>query len=114
MRKRIEDSLGIHSGVLKYSYLVFRKRSLEALPQVDRKKYRVLSPPLKNGNEYCVLLCSDSDLLSLYFEKGNKILKGLRRGNLLEVGPMNDFPGKTQMHQRSVRLSENSDPKIIL
>lgn len=114
MRKKIEDSLGFHSGILKYSYLVFRKRSLEAQPSTDRKKYRVLSPALKNGGEYCVLLCSDSDLLSLYFEKSNKMLMGIKRGNLLEVGPMEEFPNKTQIYQRAVRLSPKSNPLILL
>lgn len=113
MRKKIEDSLGFHSGVLKYSYLVFRKKSLEALPVLDRKRYRVLSPALKNRNEYCVLLCSESDLVSLYFDKSDKLLMGLKRGNLLEVGPMDDLPAR-KAFQRSVKLSPKSAPKIVL
>jgi ribosomal protein RSM22 (predicted rRNA methylase) len=114
LRKKIEDSLGFHSGVLKYSYLVFKKKSLEAPAFNARKRYRVLSPALKNGNEYCVLLCSESDVLSLYFSKDQKELKNIRRGNLLEVGAMDEFSNKSQRYQRSVRLNSNSNPKIVL
>jgi len=114
LRKKIEDALGFHSGTLKYSYLVFKKKSLEPLPITDRRKYRVLSPALKNGNEYCVLLCSESDVMSLYFDKDNKVLRNIARGNLLELGPVDEVGGKNQRYQRSVRLNDQSNPKILL
>lgn len=113
LRKKIEESLGFQSGILKYSYLVIKKKSLEPLPVSNRKKYRVLSPALKNGDEYCVLLCSESEIMSLYFEKGNKELRSIERGSLLELGPVDHFGGKIKPHQRSVKLNPNSNPKII-
>jgi ribosomal protein RSM22 (predicted rRNA methylase) len=114
LRKKIEDSLGFHSGTLKYSYLVFKKKSLEAQPVFERKKYRALSPALKSGGEYCVLLCSDADVLAVYFEKDNKILRGVNRGNLIEIGPMDVFENKAQRYQKSVRLNPNSNPVVVL
>lgn len=80
--------------------------------QTVRKKYRVLSPPLKNGKEYCVLLCSESDVLSLYFDKKDKTLSCAKRGDLLEMGPFEEFNNKTQMYQRSIRLTPESNPVL--
>jgi ribosomal protein RSM22 (predicted rRNA methylase) len=114
LRKKIEDSLGFHSGTLKYSYLVFKKKSLEAQPVTERKRYRALSPALKNGNEYCILLCSDSDVISVYFDKDNKILRNVNRGNLIEIGSMDVFENKAQRFQRSVRLNPDSKPIVVL
>ena len=114
LRKKIEDSLGFHSGTLKYSYLVFKKKSLEAQPVTERKKYRALSPALKSGSEYCVLLCSDADVISVYFDKDNKILRNVVRGNLIEMGPVDTFENKAQRFQRSVRLNVNSKPIVVL
>lgn len=114
LRKKIEDSLGFHSGTLKYSYLVFKKKSLEAQPVSERKRYRALSPALKNGNEYCILLCSDSDVISVYFDKDNKILRNVNRGNLIEIGSMDVFENKAQRFQRSVRLNPDSKPVVVL
>ncbi|MEZ4846256.1 MAG: hypothetical protein R2877_04715 [Bdellovibrionota bacterium] len=94
--------------------MVFKKKSLEAQPVWERKRYRALSPALKNGNEYCVLLCSDADVISVYFDKDNKILRNVVRGNLIEMGPVDTFENKAQRFQRSVRLNANSKPIVVL
>lgn len=114
MRKRIESALGFRTGMLKYSYLVFKKKSLEHKVLGERKRYRALSPALKNGNEYCVLLCSPSDILSLYFDKSEKNLMKIKRGNLIEMGPFDEFLNKQQMYQRSIRLNTSTNPVIVL
>lgn len=114
MRKRIEDSLGYNSGLLKYSYLVFRKKSMSPKVKTDRKKYRALSPALKSGIGYCVLLCSESDVLSLYFDKSNKTLRNIQRGNVIEMGPYEEFVNKRQIYQHSVRLTSETNPVILL
>ena len=113
MRKKIENSMNMNSGVLKYAYLVFKKKSMVAKPQSDRKKFRALSPALKSGNGYCVLLCSEADVLSLYFDKKDKMLKSIQRGNLVELGPVDEFISKGQIYERSIRLTEASNPKIF-
>lgn len=113
LRRKIEYALGYNSGILKYSYLVFRKKSMSPKPQLERKKYRALSPALKSGSEYCVLLCSEANVLSLYFDKSDKMLRSVKRGDVIEMGPYEEFFNKRQVYQHSVRITPETKPTIV-
>ncbi|MFH1262628.1 MAG: small ribosomal subunit Rsm22 family protein [Pseudomonadota bacterium] len=85
IRRRLERTLGHHSGLLKYSYLVVQKGN--GPPRADR--YRVLSDPLETKNGNLLIVCAPDRKIAIRFDRkkdGERgVLNSTRRGDLLEL-----------------------------